>query len=302
MRNNLLTVVVLSHNRSHFIKQCLDSIISQDYPNFKLIVSENSTNDDVYNLLHEQFPNVEIRRRVPSLSSIDHYHQVLSELDSEFTMLFHDDDFFIRHDALSEMMGYLRDDVAAVAGNAFHQYDDKPTTKKFFETQETFKEFVLSKDMFAFHLRGEIAPYPSYIYRTINLKDVRSEWVTFGKYIDGYIVSSLAKRGKVIWVSDPIMNYRIHANNDSQKMDVEALKNLINYGQELGVQEKDIALYYFPTMLLLFLKQKSLTALVKAIGCYLKHPVHITFFLSKRFTKRFRSISALLARIYNQIG
>ncbi len=301
MKNNLLTVIVLSHNRPNFIKKCLDSIISQDYPDFKLMVSENSTNDDVFNLLRDQFPTVEVKRRQPALTSQQHYTQLFSEVDSEFTMLFHDDDFFIRNDALSEMMGHFKDNVAAVAGNAYHQYEDKVTTKKFFEAKSSFKEFVLSKDMFTSHLRGEIAPYPSYIYRTNALKNMKSDWVRFGKYNDAYMVSSLAERGKVIWVSNPIMNYRIHANNDSQKMDVEALKNLINYGHELGVEEKEVALYYFPTMILIFLKQKSLVALGKAIWCYLKYPVHITIFLRKRFLKRFKSIAGVLRRIYNQM-
>lgn len=301
MKNNFLTVIVLSHNRPNFIKKCLDSIISQDYPVFKLMVSENSTNDDVFNLLHEQFSTVEVKRRQPALSSQEHYTQLFSEVDSEFTMLFHDDDFFIRNDALSEMMGHFKDNVAAVAGNAYHQYEDKVTTKKFFEAKSSFKEFVLSKDMFTSHLRGEIAPYPSYIYRTNALKNMKSDWVRYGKYNDAYMVSSLAERGKVIWVSNPIMNYRIHANNDSQKMDVEALKNLINYGYELGVEEKEIALYYFPTMILIFLKQKSLIALAKAIWCYVKYPVHITIFLRKRFLKRFKSIAGVLRRIYNQV-
>jgi glycosyltransferase involved in cell wall biosynthesis len=301
MKNNFLTVVVLSHNRPHFIKKCLDSIISQDYPSFKLVISENSTNDSVFNLLVEQFPAVEIRRRWPALSSVDHYHLVLSELDSDFTMLFHDDDFLIRNDALSEMMGYFSEDVTAVAGNAYHLYDNVPSTKKFFETQDTHKEFVLSKDIFTLHLRGEISPYPSYIYRSSVLRDVKSEWVTFGKYIDAYIVSSLAERGKVIWVAKPIMNYRIHANNDSQKMDIEALENLINYGYGLGVQEKDIALFYFPTMLLIFLKQGSFKAILRASVLFLKYPVHITYFLTKRFLRRFNSIFALFRRISNQI-
>lgn len=301
MKSYPLTVVVLSHNRPNFVKKCLESIISQDYPGFKLIVSENSTNDIVSNLLNEQFPKVEVKRRLPPVSSIDHYFQVLRELDSEFTMLFHDDDFFIRNDALSEMMRYFTDDVSAVAGNAFHQYDELPTSKKFFDFQRSFKEFRSPREIFALHLRGAIAPYPSYIYRTNDLKSVKPDWIKYGKYVDAYIVSSLAQKGKVIWVSNPIMNYRIHANNDSQKMDINALQNLINYGKELGVQEKDLSLFYFPTMLLVFLKQRSLVALGKATWCYLKHPVHISFYLSKRFSRRFKSISGLLKRIYNQV-
>lgn len=300
MINNLLTVVVLSHNRHQFIKECLDSILSQDYKNFKLFISENSTNDDVYNLLQANYPNIEIRRRQGPLSSANHYQTVLSELDSEFTMLFHDDDFLIRKDALSEMMSYFKDNVAAVAGNAYHQYENTPTLKKFFETHKSFLEFSLPKELFTSHLRGEIAPFPSYIFRSNDIKNVKSDWVKFGKYNDAYMVSSMAERGRVIWVSNPIMNYRIHANNDSQKMDIEALKNLITYGYEIGVKEKEIALFYFPTMLLISLKQKSMIAIFKAMWCYFKHPVHITYFLTKRFSSRFESVAGLFTRIYKQ--
>ncbi|MFN8847673.1 MAG: glycosyltransferase family 2 protein [Bdellovibrionales bacterium] len=282
-----LTVVVASHNRPEFIEQTIASILEQDYSDFRVVIAENSTDDRVANLLAVLFPQVTVRRRQPPLSSAENYYKILSELDSEYTMLFHDDDYLSRTDALSEMMELFSDkDIVAVAGNAFHLYERSPTNKLFFNDSKNL-HFKSPKELFERYLRGTIAPFPSYIYKTSVLLKNLSDYPRFKKYNDIYSITSLAHFGHVAWVSEPVMYYRIHTRNDNSTVDIEAFKEIIKYGEALGISQRNLSLYVFPIFFLGFLKKRDLNHLIRAIITFLKNPFYITYYLGRRLIVRY---------------
>jgi glycosyltransferase involved in cell wall biosynthesis len=282
-----LTVVVASHNRPEYIEQTIASILEQDYSDFRLVIAENSTDDRVANFLASRFPQVTVRRRQPPLSSAENYYKILSELDSEYTMLFHDDDYLSRKNALSEMMEFFSDkDVIAVAGNAFHLYEKSPTKKLFFGDKKNLN-FKSPKEIFERYLKGTIAPFPSYIYKTSILLKNYSDYPRFKKYNDIYSITSLVNFGQVVWLSDPVMYYRIHTRNDNSTVDVEAFKEIIKYGETLGVSEKKLSLYVFPIMLLSSIKYKDVKLFLRSIFLYFKNPLYITYFLGRRLIVRY---------------
>lgn len=50
---NLVSIIILTHNSKNFIKQCLESVTNQDYENFELIVVDNNSTDGTKKLLSE---------------------------------------------------------------------------------------------------------------------------------------------------------------------------------------------------------------------------------------------------------
>lgn len=79
-----VTVYVMSHERPAFVAETIDSILSQTYKNFEIIVSDNSEHDEVERLVRTRYPAVRCVRRKPSLPALDHFRAVLSEIDAEY--------------------------------------------------------------------------------------------------------------------------------------------------------------------------------------------------------------------------
>jgi hypothetical protein len=228
-----------------------------------------------------------VKKRDPPLSSADNYYKILSEIDTEYVMLFHDDDYLARPNALSEMMAQFSDkDIIAVAGNAFHLYEKSPTKKLFFNEEENL-HFKSPKEIFERYLKGTIAPFPSYIYKTSVLLKNFSDYLRFKKYNDIYSITSLANFGHVVWLAKPVMYYRIHTQNDNSTVDIAAFKEIIKYGETLEVSQKKLSLYVFPIMLLSSLQNKDVKLFLKSVLVLIKNPFYITYFLSRRLIVRY---------------
>jgi hypothetical protein len=148
-------------------------------------------------------------------------------------MLFHDDDIMLPNLVQNLYTEISRDDdVVAVGSNALIFYQDKCDASiipSFYSLKNkifTSKEQLLKK----YFLGNGIAPYPSYLYR----KKIYGDLVFFderkgGKYSDvAYIMDGL-NYGKIIWLNEPGMLYRIHASNDSSVFKRSELDLLINY-------------------------------------------------------------------------
>ena len=56
----LVSVAVITYNQDKFIRECLDSILNQEYPNFEIIVADDCSNDNTFKILEEyvnKYPN-----------------------------------------------------------------------------------------------------------------------------------------------------------------------------------------------------------------------------------------------------
>jgi len=232
-----LQIYIMSRDRPDYLINALDSVISQVTVNIKLdiIVSDNSETDEVEKIVSDLYQNSNITyvRRVPTLSPFDHFRAIINEVSSEFYMLFHDDDIMLPNLVQNLYTEISRDDdVVAVGSNALIFYQDKCDASiitSFYSLKNkifTSKEQLLKK----YFLGNGIAPYPSYLYR----KKIYGDLVFFderkgGKYSDvAYIMDGL-NYGKIIWLNEPGMLYRIHASNGSSVFKRSELDLLINY-------------------------------------------------------------------------
>ena len=45
-KNVFIQVYIPTHNRADFLKECVDSVLKQEYDSFQIIISDNSTNNE----------------------------------------------------------------------------------------------------------------------------------------------------------------------------------------------------------------------------------------------------------------
>jgi len=60
MTEPLISVIIVNHNGKEWLKACLGSVFSQDYPSFEVILIDNASDDESVSFTQAHFPKVKI--------------------------------------------------------------------------------------------------------------------------------------------------------------------------------------------------------------------------------------------------
>lgn len=236
-------IVILSRNREPFCREAVASAVAQKYPNLKVTLSDNSTNSSVADIVRTQFPSVRIIRRIPQLTAIEHANAILSEANTDFLVMFHDDDTLGRNYTL-EMVNLLEryPHAAAVACNAFTILGNKFTNRKIMGSYRHTQKIHEKATLLAKYLKFDTAfpaPLPGYMYRVNTLQCLRFNYSNGGKHCDVSFLCELLERGPIIWTDKCLFNYRQHLGSDSSDEEISARQSLMKYSRDsLGIDRR----------------------------------------------------------------
>jgi glycosyltransferase involved in cell wall biosynthesis len=254
-------IYIMSYNRPEYIEQTLESVLAQDYPNFEVIVSDNSTHDKVEEFLSRSKLSGRFKyiKRRPSLSVLDHANQIIEEVTSDYFMMFHDDDV-MTPTMVTKLMRFILSQhrLAAVGCNAYLLNGNKATNKRFnpYLTQDiTIDNPTTLTQHYMISKLGHI-PFPSYLYRTASVKSLRMLWKKGQKHADVVYLLEMTKSGAIGWLKDCAMYYRRHGANGSHNADPRAIVSLCRYvNHNVPISEK-IVHDFKHKHFLLWIKQK----------------------------------------------
>ena len=226
-------VFVLAHNRPKLLRDTLHSILSQDCKEFELIVSDNSTDNAVEDLIVAEFSNtLQYRKCNPPLSPIFHFQKVLQEASGDYLVLFHDDDLMLPS-FVSVMRDFLEQfkNFAGAASNAYLRINDISTKRDFYPGAEDVREIKNGTDM-AYHYldMGRFRmPFSGYMYRTGMIRGITMCDKEGGKHADVSFLTKVAAVAPVAWLGQPLFQYRVHRGNDSWSENVTARLSLLRF-------------------------------------------------------------------------
>lgn len=225
----LLTVFILCHNRPDFARQAIRSAIHQTCQAFRLVISDNSSNDDVEQMVRSDFPGVHYIRRSPMLQPLEHFNCCIEEALSEYFCLFHDDDM-MESGFVEEMQRCMATYPMAIACGCNSRIEtfgvlESRTSFCSFRNQEVItRPRDLARRYFS-RAQSGIAPFPGYIYNRRLVGDLRLP-VRGGKYADVTWLLNLVRQGPIVWINKPLMTYRIHENSDGK---VESMRDRLRF-------------------------------------------------------------------------
>lgn len=224
-----LTICILCHNRPADARNAIQSVLNQTDKNFKLIISDNSSNDEVERMVRQNFQQLKYIRRNPMLPSALHFKNIIDEAETEYFCLFHDDDL-MHEDFISQVKKAIElfPDASAIACNAIVDNHGKPGRWPSFRSYRQYEEFSSPKELaMRYFSRGQsgIAPFPGYVYKRSSVNSSVMD-IEGGKYSDVTMLLNIAKSGKIIWISKPLMTYRMHGSNDGG---VESVRDRLRF-------------------------------------------------------------------------
>ena len=242
MSNNYkIRLCLQTYNRPQYAKIALDSLINQLNNKYEIYISDNSTNSDFHNIFIKKYsnlPNIKYVFRQSNLTAIQHFNKLIEESSNfDFVMFFHDDDILFPNyiDYILNTKFLSDPNVAAIGVNAFKMLGNARTKKPIIYTKSNItinSKLKLVNQYFNLEYNGA-APFPGYLYRVKSILSVNLQKEDGGKYSDLSFLIKLLEFGNIEWLSEPLMFYRLHNNNDSKFIvneDREALwKYLIKY-------------------------------------------------------------------------
>ena len=101
--NPFISICIPAYKRVRYLKRLLDSIASQTYTGFEIIISDDSDDDSVDKLVQIYSTQLTIRyfRNSPSLGTPANWNFAISKATGEWIKLMHDDDWFASPGSLS---------------------------------------------------------------------------------------------------------------------------------------------------------------------------------------------------------
>ncbi len=109
-----VTVLILNYNGRKYLKQCLDSLFTTDYPKFKMIVIDNGSIDGSVEFVRLNYPNVQVIKHNRNYGYACAYNRVIDAVQSEYIALVNND-ILVNPSWLRDLMSHVdNDDIAAM--------------------------------------------------------------------------------------------------------------------------------------------------------------------------------------------
>jgi len=216
-RTPWLDVIVLCHNRPLDAQRAIASVLAQNTADFRLTVSDNSSNDEVATMVRREFPTVHYVRRTPMLSAMQHFNHCIDDCTAGYFCLFHDDDLMAPNFVqVMQQTATAYPEAVALGCNAFIEVMGKLQASPSFFARHVVENIHSAKNLAARYFsraQSGIAPFPGYVYQR-SLAGSRRFLLSGGKYADVAWLLELARTHSVVWIRQPLMTYRMHEGND----------------------------------------------------------------------------------------
>jgi len=214
-----VSICIPTYNQTDYLRMTLDSVFNQEGVDFEVIVSDDSSTDDVFHLIQTYEQNghvINYYRNNPSLGSPENWNFAIQQAKGNFIKIMHHDDYFTENFSLSKMLVRA---MNSESNNTFVFTGSSSThmhSKKVFynsPTKESISEIIKKPHKL---LKGNIIGSPS---ATLYRKDlIRFEknliWLVD---IDFYLSKLYIENCEFIYIDELLIGTIIDKHNITNK-------------------------------------------------------------------------------------
>ncbi len=229
----VVSVILPNYNHALYLPQRIESILSQDFQDFELILLDDSSSDDSAEILrrYAQHPKVShlILNEENSGSTFAQWNKGLALAKGEYIWIAESDDY-AAPTFLSELMKALRsypDSSIAFSGSEMVDAQGHPTGADW-DHYKDVKEVTVRYSPTAFLQKrmlwkNEIYNASMVVFRKKYLQNIRPDYQTFRYCGDWLFWSEICRQGDVLEVRKKLNYFRQHANKVSPGAEKEGL-------------------------------------------------------------------------------
>ncbi len=104
MSQPLISICITTYNRTDLLIRLLDSIKTQTFLDYEIIMNDNSTNNEVELLVKSYQSKIAINyeKNCPTVTAAENCNKVMHRSNGKWIKLMHDDDWFSSSNALNK--------------------------------------------------------------------------------------------------------------------------------------------------------------------------------------------------------
>lgn len=268
-----ISICIPTFNQVKYLNKCLNSIFIQSYKDFEIIISDDSTTDDVFNLVQDfkQNKGLEINyfRNAPSLGSPQNWNYAISKARGKWVKIMHHDEWFSNSDALQKFVEKIESKGESLIFTGI-KGDDLKYNKSY--TNLPSFDFVnsVNKDPFKLLKANFIGPPSCVIFpKSSLLFDEKIKWLVD---IDFYIQCLLSFNYKLEYIPEVLIENCMDEHNITNRyvydmeLQLEEYIYLLNkYSSKMSFKKQ--LLYFYHTFFFLksFKQQNSFILLLRLL-------------------------------------
>ncbi len=239
-KSELISVIMPAYNATKTIRQSIDSVLNQTYRNIELLVADDVSSDDTFDLVQEiakQDDRIICYRNEKNLGASLNRHNCIQKAKGNLIAFLDCDDIW-EPDKLEKQIKLMKDADIVYTGSAFIDSDGNR-----FDWTMQVPETVTYKEL----LRQNIISNSS----ALTKKDlfIESETVKDGIHEDFACWLGMLKNGaKAIGINEPLLIYRLSPKSKSGNKFKSAIMNYKTY-RTVGINPFS-ALFYESAYLL----------------------------------------------------
>ena len=106
-----VSVIMPTYNRASMLREAIESFINQDYDNSELIILNNGSTDETYEILsdYHHHPKIKINHRTENLLPPNNFNWLLTQTTGDLICHLHDDDRLTK-DSLTKRVAAFKAD------------------------------------------------------------------------------------------------------------------------------------------------------------------------------------------------
>jgi glycosyltransferase involved in cell wall biosynthesis len=211
----LISICIPAYKNHHYLHRLLDSISIQAFKDFEVIVSDDSPDFSVKELLaeYENKFSVKYHRNNPALGTPANWNFAISKAVGEWIKLMHDDDWFAGPESLQIFADHMKQNKKFVF-SAYENHFEGDFARK----QQVFMPFLWGKQilkkpdaLFAKNVIGP--PSVTLLHNSIDLPyDERLKW----RVDQEFYIRVLRKEQSFLYINKPLINVGISAAQVTQ--------------------------------------------------------------------------------------
>ena len=233
-----LSIIVPTYNRERYLQKCLDSIVTQDYPNLEIIVTDDNSTDNTEQVVKhyiKKYPFIKYVKNRYIKGPNGNKNNGLDYCTGEIIGIFDDDDT-LNEGVLLEMVNKILEGYDVVMGNC------KVISNRWDNGQ--FSGYGLDKSGevdWKDYLCGKISGEYWSLFKKNIIDKKRFDTDMYGG--EGTLWRGILKNRKIYYIHKAVRNYRIHEASISNRMINKADIVIKNYERDIEYYGKDMQKY-----------------------------------------------------------
>jgi len=220
----LISVAIATYNGEKHLRQQLDSILSQSYDNFEIIVSDDRSTDSTQTILDEYRSkhNIQYQVNKKNIGYIKNFETLISLCTGDYIALSDQDDIWLP-EKLEKLINNIGNNLLIHSDASLIDENDNLLKKRWkgqVESFNTFEQFLFRNIvtgctiLFKRELLKTASPFPEGL-----------------AYHDWWLAISSSIESKITYINEPLILYRQHTTqhtgaNTSSKFDIIILDKI----------------------------------------------------------------------------